>query len=210
MKIRLPDNEIQRLEALFRFKILDTDDDEIFDTITKLAASIMEAPIAMITFVDEDRAFVKSRFGTEAKNGPREPSFCTHTILDISGPTLVKDAPKDKRFANNPYVVGDPKIRFYFGTPLVTSNQEAFGTLCVVDSVARKEPTEFQLESMQSLTKLVMAQLELREFIFEMYENFQQLKIVETSYKSELTKAYEQLNHNCDVVLEKIKARKKK
>jgi two-component system, LuxR family, sensor kinase FixL len=208
MTIPLPDNELQRLEALFRFKILDTEDDEVYDTIVQLAASIMETPSAFLSFIDTDRAFVKARVGSQNREGSRELSFCAHTILDISGPTLVRNATLDTRFADNPYVVGDPKIRFYFGIPLVTSNQEAIGTICVIDSVPRKDPTPFQIESIGSLAKLVMAQLELREFIFEIYDKFQQLKVFNTG-TSEVIKIYSQLNENCDSILKKIKSRKR-
>lgn len=207
--MKLPDNELKRLETLFKLKIIDTDDEEVYNVITKLAASIMEAPIAMMTFIDEDTSYVKARFGTEAKSGPREPSFCTHTILDSSGSTLVKDATLDKRFANNPYVIGEPKIRFYFGTPLVMNNQEAVGTLCVVDNVARKEPNAFQYEAIHSLSKLIVVHLEMRQFVFDFYEGFEKLKMADLAVSKSIQGKYKELNERCDMVLGKIKAKRK-
>lgn len=209
--VQVPGNEIQRLEALFRFNILDTEADEVYDTITSLAASIMEVPMAAINLIDADRFFLKSKIGFSVDNGPREDSICAHTILDVTGPLIVPDTSLDIRFSNNPYVVGAPNIRFYFGQPLVTSSKEAIGSLCTLDSIPKDSPTKMQLKSMQYLSKLIMKHLELREQIFSIYNEFQKLKTlpINTS-QAEIFKIYDRLSDNCDAILEKIKARKQK
>ena len=155
--VQLPDNEAQRLNALLRFQILDTEEDEVYNTICSLAASIMEAPVALISLIDTNRQWFKSKIGIALSETPREYSFCSTAILTPDEQMVVKDASIDDRFADNPFVVGEPKIRFYFGTPLVTSNNEAIGTICTVDSIPRKAPTQFQLDALKSLSKFVMA-----------------------------------------------------
>lgn len=212
MTYPIPDNEIQRIEALLKLKILDTEDDEVYDTIAKLAASIMETPSAMITFMDADRGFVKARVGFTAREGSREHSFCTHTITETNGLMVIPDALLDKRFANNPWVLNDPKIRFYFGVSLFTANKEAIGTICVTDSIPRVVPTPKQVEELNYLSVLVMRHLEFREHVFNIYDEFQKLKalpIPEVS-QSQFSEIYENLSKDCDLILEKIKARKQK
>lgn len=208
MKIQYPDNEIQRLEALFRFRILNTEEDPTYTIITGLAATIMETPIAMISLVNSQTAHGMATVGMPQGSSPRELSFCTHSILTPDDPMIIKDATLDERFANNPYVVGDPKIRFYLGVPLVTVNKEAIGSICAVDSVPRKDPTKFQLESMKALSKLVMAQLELREFIFDVHDQITTLSMQEKD--ADTVNVYKKLNDKCDRVLDKIRARASK
>lgn len=208
MKIPLPDNELQRLEALFRFRILNTEEDPTYTIITSLAATIMETPIALISLVNSETAHGMATVGMVQGSSPRELSFCTHSILTPDDPMIIKDATQDERFANNPYVVGEPKIRFYLGVPLVTVNKEAIGSICAVDSIPKKDPTKFQIESMKALSKLVMAQLELREFIFDVHD---QIKILSAKEQSTDTiKVYKNLNDKCDIVLDRIRARTKK
>lgn len=212
MSFPVPDNEIQRIEALLKLRILDTDNDQVYDTIAKLAASILEVPTAMITFVDSDRAFVKAIVGNDAREGSREHSFCTHTILSVDSSLLVTDVFADERFATNPYVVGDPKIRFYYGVPLVTSDKCAVGTICAIDSTPRLAPTKKQVEAIGYLSKLVMTHLEFREHVFNIYDEFQKLKslpLPETN-RQEISEIYGKLSKDCDLILEKIKARKTK
>lgn len=208
MNITLPDNELSRLEALMKFRILDTEQDETYDAITRVAASILETPIALISFVDSDRAWAKSAIGIVASQSPRELSFCTHTILDVSAPTVVTDATQDIRFSTNPYVVGDPKIRFYCGSPLVTANQEAVGSICGIDTVVRNPPTTNQIRAISDLSRVVMAQLELRQFIFDIQSQVEKLREIAIPDKSEIKDIYETLNSQCDVILDRIKARK--
>lgn len=211
MNYPIPNNEKERIAALLKLRILDTEDDPVFDTIAKLAASIIGTPAALITFMDTDRGFVKARVGFTAREGSREHGFCTHTIVDPSGSMLVKDSLLDERFANNPWVIGEPKIRFYFGVSLVTAKKEAIGTICVTDSVPRPAPTEKQFQEIEYLAKLIMHNLELRDHIFDFYDEFQKIKEV-SLYESKFVIAdvYKILDEKCALTLEKIKARKQK
>lgn len=152
--------ERQRLRILWEYQVLDTVPEEIFDQLTELAARICEAPIALISLVDEDRQWFKSRVGISLRQTSRDVSFCAHAIRQ-SGLFMVSDATKDPRFSQNPLVVSDPKIRFYAGAPLVTPDGHALGTLCVIDTVPRKLRPD-QQQALLILARHVVSQLELR------------------------------------------------
>jgi len=152
--------ERKRLNVLWQYEVLDTLPEAIFDDLTELAAGICEAPIALISLVDEKRQWFKSKFGVTVNETSRDISFCSHAIKQ-SDLFIIPDATKDERFAKNPLVVSDPKIRFYAGAPLITPDGYALGTLCIIDKV----PRELRLEQKQALRVLarhVVSQLELR------------------------------------------------
>jgi GAF domain-containing protein len=153
-------NETKRLRVLWQYDVLDTVPEEVFDDLTELAARICEAPIAMITLVDEKRQWFKSKVGTEVSETSRDISFCAHAIGQEEL-FIVPDATKDNRFAQNPLVTFDPKIRFYAGAPLVTPDGHALGTLCVIDKVPRELKVD-QKSALRVLARHVMTQLELR------------------------------------------------
>ena len=154
-----PDNR-RRLEALRRYGILDTPAEEDFDGITRLAAFVCRAPIAVINFVDEARQWFKSENGLGLRETPLDVSICAHAILQ-PGLYVVPDTALDERFAANPLVVGEPHLRFYAGALLETADGYALGTLCVLDRVPR-DLDEPQRDALRTLARQVMAQLELR------------------------------------------------
>lgn len=132
-----PENETRRLVALHALRILDTPAEERFDRITRIAQKLFDVPIALVSLVDAERQWFKSRVGLDASETPREISFCGHAILQ-SGPFVVSNALEDERFRNNPLVTGDPNIRFYAGQPLHDIEGNKLGTLCLIDRHPRK------------------------------------------------------------------------
>ncbi|WGL59122.1 GAF domain-containing sensor histidine kinase [Pigmentibacter sp. JX0631] len=152
-------NEEKRIQELYSYQILDSDADFNLDEITQLAASICEVPIALISLVDKDRQWFKSKTGLEATQTARDISFCTHAI-EQHELFLVEDSHKDERFKNNPLVLGQPNVRFYAGQPLKTPNGNNIGTLCVIDHQT-KQLTNKQKEMLLVLSKQVINYFEL-------------------------------------------------
>jgi GAF domain-containing protein len=160
MSAPTPENEKKRLNVLWQYDVLDTVPEALFDDLTELAACICEAPIALISLVDEKRQWFKSKFGTTVNETSRDISFCAHAIKQTDL-FIIPDAAKDERFANNPLVVSEPKIRFYAGAPLITPDGYALGTLCVIDKGPRELRAE-QKQALRILARHVVSQLELR------------------------------------------------
>lgn len=161
----LPENEEARLKVLRDLQILDTSSEAIFDNLTELTAQICKAPMVAVSLVDANRVWVKSSYGIDAKETDRDLTFCSHTILqdDIFE---IEDSFNDPRFFDNPYVQGDPGVRFYAGFPLKTSQGHNVGTLCAID----KEPRlldDFQRRALKLLAQQVVSQLESRKFILD-------------------------------------------
>jgi len=151
--------EKARLADLAALAVLDTAQEDDYDRATRLAAGLFDAPIALVSLVDEQRQWFKSKVGLAVSETPREHAFCAHAITDPRQVMVVNDASQDARFADNPLVVGDPSIRFYAGAPLVTSWGHAIGTICVIDSRPR-EVDEKQLEALRKLAEEVVERLE--------------------------------------------------
>ena len=162
----MPANEAERLRTLRSYRILDTKPEERFDELTRLAALICGVPISLISLIDTDRQWFKSRYGLDVEETPRAQAFCTHAIMQPDM-FVVPDATKDERFAHNPLVTGNPHIRFYAGAPLAARDGHLLGTLCVIDH----EPhtlTEAQKEALKIVGRLVIANFELRRDLQEL------------------------------------------
>jgi GAF domain-containing protein len=153
--------EAARLAALDRYAILDTEPEQSFDDIVILAAHICGTPMAMLSLVDENRQWFKSRVGVEVSETPKETSICAQAIKqhDLF---IVPDTLKDPRFQNISLVKNEPHIRFYAGAPLVNEDGYALGTVCVVDKEPR-ELTADQKQALLSLARMALGQMELRQ-----------------------------------------------
>ncbi|MEL7242281.1 MAG: tetratricopeptide repeat protein [Cyanobacteria bacterium J06573_2] len=168
----IPNNELARLAALRQYQILDTAPEKVFDDFTFLAAQICRTSIALISFVDGNRQWFKSKVGVDVDCTPRDVAFCAYTIMQDTL-LVVPNALNDSRFAENPLVAHEPEIRFYAGAPLITPEGYAIGTLCVVDTVPRDLSLE-QQEGLRALSNQVIAQLEMRRNVITMSRNVMQ------------------------------------
>lgn len=160
------DDEEQRLKDLQSLCILDSDAEFEFDSITKLAALISHKPIAIISLIDKDRQWFKSRYGFEATESPRNLAFCNHTIKQ-SNPLLIENTLQHDFFKSHEYVLNEPHVRFYAGFPLRTRKGHNIGVLCVVDTKPG-ELTEAQFESLHALANQVIELFELRRANIEL------------------------------------------
>lgn len=151
---KLSETELKRLKALYKLKILDSPYETLFDNITKVASTICETPISLISLIDENRQWFKSAHGLEdVRETPRDQAFCAHTIL-TNDVMEVPNALIDVRFKENPLVLDAPAIRFYAGAPITLPMGERIGTLCVIDTSPRKL-TGTQLKALEGLAKVV-------------------------------------------------------
>lgn len=163
--VRTEQRENERLAALARYAIVDTMPEDVFDELVQLASTICETPIALISLVDASRVWLKARVGFDAALPPRDLSFCTHAISQ-NDLFVIPDASADPRFAENPLVAGDPRIRFYAGAPLTTPDGFNIGTICVLDHRPRAL-SDVQSRTLNALARQVVVQLELRRQIAE-------------------------------------------
>lgn len=174
MTVPRPENDPERVAALQAYGVLDSLPEQAYDDVTALAAQICEVPVALISLVDDDRQWFKSRVGLDVDETPRDHAFCAHAILEPAEVLVVEDARRDPRFAGNPLVTGEQGIRFYAGAPLVTGDGHALGTLCVIDRKPRTLTT-VQLASLRALARQVVAQLELRRLVRELAQSREEL-----------------------------------
>lgn len=159
-------DEDARLASLHGYSILDTTPEQIYDDVTALASLICATPMSLVSLVDAERQWFKSTVGVAFRETPRSVSFCAHTLP--TGRTLiVGDAQKDPRFMHNPAVVGDPKIRFYAGAPIVDPAGHVLGTVCVIDTTPRTI-SPIQVAALEALARHTMALMEMRRMIEEL------------------------------------------
>jgi PAS domain S-box-containing protein len=165
---RAAGDEAGRLAALDAYDVLDTLPEPAFDRIVRLAARLLDVPIALISLIDAERQWFKAKYGIDAPETPRASAFCHHTILgdDLM---VVPDAAQDDRFRANPLVTGNPHIRFYAGAPLVTSDGFALGTLCAIDRAPR-QMSQRESAILTDLADQVVHELDVRAALGEMYQ----------------------------------------
>jgi len=189
--VPMPMNETARVAALQKYAILDSEPEQGFDDLTLLASYICRTPIALISLVDENRQWFKSKVGLSISETSREIAFCSTAILQ-SDIFVVSDTLQDERFRNNPLVLSEPRIRFYAGAPLITEEGYALGTLCVID----RTPREFgpdQREALKALSRLALAQLEFRRNLMLLKEALNDRTKEEHERERELRKLQETL-----------------
>ena len=182
--VPIPRDEPDRLAELHAFQVLDTPAEAAFDNLTQLASVICGTPIALLSLVDEDRQWFKSRVGLNVKSTPREYAFCAHAIMKRNL-FVVRDAARDPKFARNPLVVDAPHIRFYAGMPLVTPDNHALGTLCVIDRVPRTLTTK-QIHLLNLLSRQAISLLMARREVRELKHAVGSYKRLEKRYRREL------------------------
>ncbi|SRR5712692_4063846 len=184
-------NDAERVAALERYAILDTEPEQTFDDLTSLASFICKTPIAYISLIDEDRQWFKSKIGITVSETPRDVAFCSVAIQqpDVF---VVPDTLQDERFRNNPLVTSEPRVRFYAGAPLITEEGYALGTLCIVDRTPREFTAE-QGEALRALSRLVLAQMEFRRNLILLKEALNDRTKEEHARERELQKIQQTL-----------------
>ncbi len=155
----IPSNEVERLEALYRYQI-STLPEKAYNDIIHLAATIFNVPISLISLVDEDKCWFKAKMGIDHSQTSRKSTYAAHAINQPSEVMVIEDVLKDERFFDSPLALQDPPVRFYAGTPLVTPDGFAIGTLCIIDKVPRNLSKD-QIQTLQILAKQIINQLEL-------------------------------------------------
>lgn len=159
--IPIPPDDAERIAALDAYDVLDTPPEMSFDALTRLAARIFAARIALVSLVGEDRQWFKSSHGLDAEQTPRDQAFCTYAIMD-EDPLIVLDAALDDRFKDNPLVTGPPGIRFYAGAPLITPDAYRIGTFCIIDTKPREGFRGFERNHLADFAATTVDILEMR------------------------------------------------
>lgn len=164
----MPNPEQERLKSLESYDVLDSKVEAQFDELVELASTICEKPISFISFIDDETQWLKGRFGIDIEKTARKNSFCQYT-LDKSEIIEVKDATQDERFKDNPFVVGEPYLRYYAGSPIIDSNGYNLGSICVMD-VKTGELNEVQKKTLNTFSKQVSHILEIRRRNIQLYQ----------------------------------------
>ncbi|MEI7669565.1 MAG: histidine kinase dimerization/phospho-acceptor domain-containing protein, partial [Pseudomonadota bacterium] len=185
---QLPANEEARLAELEQYEVLDTNPEVVFDRLTRMAAKFFDVPIALVSLIDLNRQWFKSRYGIDATETPRELAFCAHAILE-NEVFVVPDATLDYRFADNPLVKEAPDIRFYAGAPLRTKSGFNLGTICVIDTKPHHDITEKQKQDLSDLAAIVIDELELRMAVKKANHDLDELKKTQSELEESRRKA---------------------
>jgi len=167
-------DEEGRLRELESYQIMDSAIEEDFDNLTKLAAEFVGTNISLVSLLDDERQWFKSRFGLDAEETPKELAFCGHAIQKPNEVFIIEDARRDERFHDNPLVTGEPYVIFYAGVPLISKNGYPLGTLCVIDD-SPKELTEQQIGMLKILSNQVMKLIELRKLNHELKSVYKEI-----------------------------------
>ena len=189
-----PENEKERISALYEYNLLDSISEKDYDDITHIAAEICGMPISLISIIDHDRQWFKARVGLEEEETHRDVAFCSHAILNPREMFIINDVVKDERFHDNPLVTGKPSIGFYAGVPLLNDAGYPLGTLCVLD----KKPNDLSREqkvTLKALARQVVASFELRK-----------MNLSITAQKAQLEELNKDLNHFAYVVAHDVKS----
>lgn len=165
----IPDDEAERLRVLDEYSVLDTEAEQVYDDLARLARYVTGAAAGLVTILAEERNWFKATANFQAEEVQRAASFCSHLVEEPHEIMVVEDAREDPRFEDNPHVVDEPGIRFYAGRPLVTPEDHVIGSLCAIDTEPRRLDTE-QVELLDALGRQVMVNLEARRRISELDE----------------------------------------
>ena len=184
-------NEAARVSALQKYAILDSEPEQAFDDLTLLASYVCKTSMALISLIDEDRQWFKSRVGISATETSRDIAFCS-TAIEQPDVFVVPDALQDERFRTNPLVVSEPNIRFYAGVPLINEDGYALGTLCVIDRTPRNLAPE-QETALKALGRLVLMQMEFRRNLILLKEALSDRTREEHERERELKKVQDTL-----------------
>lgn len=171
----LPDNEAERLNVLKEYDVLDSLPETEFDDITRIASFICGMPISLVTLIDHNRQWFKSKYGLNVAETPRSQAFCGYTLLNPDKEFIVEDASLDERFSDNPLVLGEPNVAFYGGIPLVNPQGFILGALCVIDHKPNNLSLH-QIETLHSLGRQLVALLELRRTLIQLGQKQTELK----------------------------------
>ena len=158
---RIQEDDQERIRILKLYGIHGTAEEDVYDTIAKLASTICGTPISLITFIDADKQWFKAHFGTEIEENTRELAFCSHAINDLKKTTYIPDTRNDLRFKFNPMVTGPNNIHFYTGVPIISPEGYALGTICLMDTKPNRL-SQLQIEALESLRDLVSKLLKIR------------------------------------------------
>ena len=184
-------NDAARVAALQKYAILDSEPEQAFDDLTMLASYVCKTPIALISLIDENRQWFKSKVGISATETTRDIAFCS-TAIQQPDVFVVPDAMQDERFRSNPLVVSEPNIRFYAGAPLINEDGHALGTLCVIDRTPRELGADQEM-ALKALTRLVLMQMEFRRNLILLKEALSDRTREEHERERELRKVQDTL-----------------